>query len=299
MAAEHGSELKAALAAAIGSICVGFTPLFFSGLHNAGLETVTILFYRYLVALCVLVPIALSQVPSIAEEWRRGGAHLFLNGLLLGSAQTFFYFKAVETLPTSVVVTFFYAYPLVTILIDRFFFKLPVYGTTLLAAAVVIVGVAMTSLPGLKDANLDPVGLAFACASPLGYALYIAVAYPATRRVAPFASAMFIYGSLAVAFGSIALSRGLKLPPTGALWLSVLFIGTLGGALQILAFSYALPRLSSSGYALIVSLELVTVVLAGVLVLGEPLQLIQGVGIALVLAGVLFERLMRARRAPS
>jgi drug/metabolite transporter (DMT)-like permease len=296
MVSQRGIELKAAAAAAIGSICVGFVPLFFSGLQKAGLETASVLFFRYAIALVVLVPVALARSPGIADEWRRGGAHLFLNGLVLGSAQTFCYFKAIETLPTSVVVTVFYTYPLATILIDRFVFRLPLYGSTIVAAFAVLIGVALTSLPGLGGARLDPTGLTFAAGSAIGYAVYIAIAYPATQRVSPFTSATCIYASMATAFGLVALSRGISLPPTPELWLSLLFIGTLGGALQILAFSYALPRLSSSGYALIVSLELVTVVLAGVLLLGETMLAIQGADIVLVLAGILFERLMRARR---
>ena len=296
MAGQHGVEVKAVAAAAIGSICVGFVPLFFSGLQKAGLETTSILFFRYVIALLILVPIALARSTGITEEWRRGGAHLYINGLILGTAQTFCYFKAIESVPTSVAVTIFYTYPLATILIDRFVFRLPLYGSTVIAAIAVLIGVALTSLPGFGSTHLDPVGLMFAAGSAIGYAVYIAIAYPATQRVSPFTSAMCIYASMATAFGLVAFSRGITLPPAPEWWLSLLFIGTLGGALQILAFSYALPRLSSSGYALIVSLELVTVVLAGVLLLGERMLPVQGAGIVLVLAGILFERLMRARR---
>jgi drug/metabolite transporter (DMT)-like permease len=76
-------------------------------------------------------------------------------------------------------------------------------------------------------------------------------------------------------------------------WARLFAIATVGGALQISSFAYALPRLSASGYSIIVSLELVTVTILGVAVLGEDLTLVQSIGIALVVIGIIVERLLR------
>lgn len=272
-------------------------PFFISGLQRAGVDTVSALSMRFGVALLVLVPLALWRTGGLNAEWRRGGRWLFLNGLTLGTFQVYCYFKAVETLATSIVVTVFYVYPVIAIVLDRFLFGLEVRRTTLLAVAIVIAGVALTSLPGFAGAALDPTGLFFAALAPVGYAAYIAAAYPITKRVAPLASAVFIYGAYAIAFGAWALMQGFKLPVEPGLWLNVLYIGTLGGALQVASFAYALPRLSSSGYAIIVCLEVVTVVVAGVLLLGEKLLAVQWLGVGLVLGGILLERLSRAAAA--
>ncbi len=302
ISAPRTNELQAVAAAAIGSTAVGFVPFFISGLQQAGTDTVSALALRFTVALLVLVPLAVWQTGGLGAEWRRGGRWLFLNGLILGTFQVYCYFKAVETLATSIVVTIFYVYPVIAIALDRFMFGLEVRRTTLLAVAIVIAGVALASVPGFAGAALDPTGLFFAALAPFGYAAYIAAAYPITKRVAPLASAVFIYGAYTVAFGAWALARGLRLPSEPGLWLNVLYIGTLGGAMQVASFAYALPRLSSSGYAIIVCLEFVTVVIAGVLLLGEKLLPVQWVGVGLVLGGILLERLSRAaaaRRQPS
>jgi drug/metabolite transporter (DMT)-like permease len=206
----------------------------------------------------------------------------------------FCYFKAIETLPTSVVVTLFYCYPVLTLVLDRVFFRLTFGPAKLIGVLVIVVGVALTSAPGFAGANIDPQGVTYVAFSAIGYALYIAAAYPLTKAVAPLASATFIYGSYALAFAVVAAIHGFALPPVEALWLNVLFIGTLGGALQIMSFSYALPRLASSGYAVIVCLEVVTVVLAGVFLLGERLQAIQWLGVALVIGGIFLARASRS-----
>jgi drug/metabolite transporter (DMT)-like permease len=289
IADQRSIEFKAVLAAAIGSISVGFVPMFVSGLQKAGVDTVSVLVWRYVVALSILVPLALWR-HQIADEWRRGGKWLVLNGLTLGTFQVYCYFKAVETLPTSIVVTVFYCYPVLALLLDRILFRIPVSVSTVVAVCVIVAGVALTSLPGFAGATLDPVGVMFAALSAVGYSVYIAAAYPFTRKVAPIASAVFIYGSFGLTFGAAAMIGGFAFPSRPELWLNVLFIGTLGGALQILSFSYALPRLASSGYAVIVCLEVVTVVLAGVVLLGETLLPVQWIGIVLVLGGILLAR---------
>jgi drug/metabolite transporter (DMT)-like permease len=287
------SELNGAIAAAVGSTSVGFVPFFIIGLQQAGVGTVSSLSWRYAVALAVLIPLALWR-HRLVEEWRRGGKWLTLNALTLGVFQVYCYFSAIERLPTSVVVTIFYFYPVLALVLDRLLFGIPFGPATLASVLVIVFGVGLTSLPGLLGATLDPVGVGLVLMSALGYSFYIAAAYPVTKAVAPLASAVFIYGAYGLVFGTIAMVMGFHAPPSPELWANVLFIGTLGGALQILSFAYALPRLSSSGYAVIVCLEFVTVVLAGVVLLGERLVGVQWVGIGLVLAGIVLVRLMRA-----
>lgn len=289
----RSAELKAALVAAIGAISVGFVPMFISGLQKAGMNTVSTLLWRYIVALAILVPLTLWR-HRLAEEWHRGGKWLVLNGLTLGVFQVFCYFKAIETLPTSVVVTLFYCYPVLTLVLDRFLFSLSFGVAKLIGVVIIVAGVALTSAPGFAGASFDPQGLLYVVLSAVGYAFYVAAAYPVTKSVAPLASATFIYGSYGLAFAVAAALQGFSLPSADALWLNVLFIGSLGGALQILSFSYALPRLASSGYAVIVCLEVVTVVLAGVLLLGEQLQAVQWLGIMLVLGGIFLARASRS-----
>ena len=290
----RAAELKAVAAAAIGSISVGFVPMFISGLQKAGMNTVSTLVWRYIVALAILIPLALWR-HRLADEWHKGGKWLVLNGLTLGVVQVFCYFKAIETLPTSVVVTLFYCYPVLTLVLDRALFGLTFGPAKLVGVLIIIVGVALTSWPGLVGASaLDPRGMSYVLFTAFAYALYIAAAYPVTKKVAPLASAVFIYGSYATVFGLIAFLTGFDLPPSRDLWLNVLFIGTLGGALQIMSFSYALPRLASSGYAVIVCLEVVTVVLAGVFLIGERLQPIQWLGVALVIGGIFLARASRS-----
>lgn len=295
--ADGGYELKAVGAAMIGSTLVGSVPMFATGLYQGGMGAASMLFWRYWIAMALLVPLAIWTSPSVRDDWRRAGRALFLNAITLGAVQTFTYFKALETLPSSIVVTIFFTYPILTLALDHFVFRLPVGIGSLLAVGLVFFGALLTGWPSLSLAATDPVGIACAIATPIVFAAYMAVSYRFTRQTSPFMGAACIYGGLACTYAAVALAIGLKMPASTQGWLAMLWIGTFGGLVQISAFAYALPRLSSSGYSIVVSMELVTVVILGVLVLDEHLSLIQFAGVLLVVLGIIADRILRARRA--
>ncbi len=289
------SEWRAVLAAAIGSSLVGTVPMFAVGLYAQGMDVASLLFWRYGIALTLLWPLAIITSPSLAEDWRRAGRGLFLNGMTLGVLQTFTYFRAVQSLPSSVVITIFFAYPMMTLIIDRLAFGKSIRLGSVIAVGLIFCGALLAGWPSLKFDGSDPLALLCAIATPVGFAAYIAIAYRFTRQSSPFAGAASIYSGLFVGYLAVVALLGLTFPIGPAGWGSVLAIGVIGGVIQISSFAYALPRLSSSGYSIIVSLELVTVVLLGVTVLGETLSPIQAIGVAIVAVGIVTDRLSRAR----
>ncbi len=296
-AASSSLELKAVAAALIGSTLVGSVPMFATGLYKDGMGAASLLFWRYWIAMLALAPLAIWTSASVREDWQRAGRALLLNAITLGAFQTFTYFKALETLPTSIVVTVFFTYPILTLAFDRFVFRLPVGLGSLLAVGLVFFGAVLTGWPSLSLAAADPIGIACAVATPVVFSAYMAISYRFTRQTSPFVGAACIYGGLAVTYAAVAILIGLKWPSSPSGWASLFWIGIFGGLIQISAFAYALPRLSSSGYSIVISIELVTVVLLGVFVLGEHLSPIQMAGVGLVVLGIITDRILRARRA--
>ena len=290
-----GSEWRAVLVAAIGSSLVGTVPMLAVGLYAQGMEVVSMLFWRYWIALALLWPLAWMTSPDLGQDWRRAGRGLFLNGITLGVLQTFTYFRAVQSLPSSIVVTLFFAYPMMTLAIDRIVFKKHISFGSVVAVGLIFLGALLVGWPSLRFDGGDPIGLACALATPVVFAVYIAIAYRYTLQASPFVGAAAIYSGLGCGYALIAFVLGLTFPIGAMGWFSVLCIGIVGGVIQISSFAYALPRLSSSGYSIIVSMELVTVVLLGVTVLGETLSVPQALGVALVAVGIVTDRLARSR----
>jgi len=294
-AGQPANEWRAVLAAATGSSLVGTVPMFAVGLYAQGMDVTSLLFWRYGIALTLLWPLALMTSPDLGTDWRRGGKGLYINGMLLGVLQTFTYFRAVQSLPSSIVITIFFTYPMLTLLIDRLVFGKRVLAASVAAVGLIFTGALLAGWPQLRLSTGDPVALICAIATPISFSIYIAIAYRFTSQTSPFAGAASIYSGLFTGYVLIAAFLGLTFPVGLQGWLSALAIGIVGGVIQISSFAYALPRLSAGGYSIIVSMELVTVVLLGVTVLGETLSLLQAIGIALVAIGIVTDRLARTR----
>lgn len=291
-----GEEARAVAAAALGSSLVGTVPFFAIGLYKSGMDVASVLFWRYWIALAVLIPIAWWTSPSLRAEWRAAGQGLFINGMILGLGQTYTYFRAVQTIPSSVVITVFFAYPMITLALDRYIYAIHIRWQSVVAVALVFVGALLAGWPSLGLGDADPVGIFCVLATPIVYSIYIAIAYRYTRQASPFAGASAIYLGLGVGYALIVALFGMRLPADAAGWQSLFAIAIVGGVIQIASFAYALPRLSAGRYSIIVSLELVTVVLIGVLLLDEQLSGVQFIGIGLVAVGIIADRLVRAKR---
>jgi drug/metabolite transporter (DMT)-like permease len=290
------AEGRAVAAAALGAALVGTVPYFAIGLYKSGMDVASLLVLRYWLALAVLVPIAWWASADLRTEWAMGGRILFLNGLTLGMAQTFTYFRAVQTLPSSVVVTVFFAYPIITLALDRYLFAIRVRSSSVAAVGLIFVGALLVGWPSLGFGDADAIGIVCALATPLIYAAYIAIAYRFTRVGSPFATASFLYLGLGCAYALVVAIFGMRLPAGIGEWQSIIVIALVGGVISVASFAYALPRLSAGRFSIIVSLELVTVVLIGVAVIGERLAPVQFIGVGLVCVGIVGDRLIRANR---
>jgi len=82
-------------------------------------------------------------------------------------------------------------------------------------------------------------------------------------------------------------------PRTADAWLLMVIAGLGPGALVITLFSYSVPRLGPSSYAIIANMELVTVVAVGVTLLGEKMTPERIGGGALIVAGIVGYGLLR------
>src|SRR5207253_2285901 len=140
--------------------------------------------------------------------------------------------------------------------------------------------------------------LAWALPSPLFYALYLAFNARLLRRHPPLVGAGFLYIGMGLTFGTAAAMIGLDVPSQSPTWLLLLLVAIGPSALTTTLFSYAVPRLGASSYAIIANVELVTVVAIGVLVLGEAVTTNRLAGAALIVAGIVTHGVSRTR-APS
>lgn len=297
-AGQTASPLWPAVAAAIGgSVMVGFMPIAALHLYADGLSAPSMLLWRYAIALPALAIAAAAVRLDIVAAWRRGGGKIVLVGATLGAGQTLCFWESIRTLDTSIAVLLFYTYPVLTLALDRILFKRPIRATPLLCVAIILAGAALVTLPGLRGGTLAIEGLLWALPAPLVYALYLAANSVLLRNQSPLAGAIGIYLGLAVSFAAVSLYGGLDIPAEASTWVLIIAVALGPGALTITLFSYSVPRLGPSSYAIIANLELVTVVTVGVTLLGEPITPERAAGGLLIVAGIVGYGLLRRPEA--
>ena len=272
---------------------VGFMPIMTLQLYKAGIGAPSMLVWRYGLALVPLTAVAIALGYDFRLALRRGAWRISLVGATLGAAQTLCFWESLHTLDSSVAVLLFYTYPALTLALDRLVFKRPIRSRAVLCVALILLGAALITVPGWRGGGLDPHGLMWILPSPVIYSLYLAANSVLMRRHPPLTGAVFLYLGLVASFAGITLFLGLDIPAAPETWLLIVIIALGPGALTVTLFSYSVPRLGPPSYAVIANCELVTVVLIGVLWLGERLTPARSVGAGLILCGIVLYGLLR------
>ena len=247
----------AALAAIGGSGLVGIMPLAARTLYADGLSPTSMLFWRYLIAILALGTAASVLGLSLPQAWRSGAWRIVLLGATLGAGQTLCFWESIKTLETSVAVLLFYIYPALTVAIDRLVFGTQVRKLALACIAAILCGAALITGPGLHGGALDPRGLAWALPAPLLYAAYLAINTRLLRRHPALIGATGLFAGMAVTFGLISAWLGLDVPTDAGGWVLLLFVGLGPGAVTMTLFTYSVPRLGASSFAILANTELV------------------------------------------
>ena len=126
---------------------------------------------------------ALFMRIDLRRVLRGGGWRIVLLGATLGAAQTLCFWESLKTLETSIAVLLFYTYPAVTLALDRLILKQPIRPLAVLCIAVILLGAALITVPGLRGGTIDLRGLCWAIPSPLVYSLYLAINSRLLRRL--------------------------------------------------------------------------------------------------------------------
>lgn len=295
---DHNARMwPAALAALSGSTMVGFMPLLARRLYADGLGAPSMLFWRYNLAILALAAAGLCMQIDLRRVLRGGGWRIVLLGATLGAAQTLCFWESIKTLETSIAVLLFYTYPAVTLTLDRLILKQPIRPVAVLCIAMILFGAGLITVPGLRGGTIDLRGLLWAIPSPLIYSLYLAINSRLLRHYPPLIGAGALFLGMAITFSAMAPFVGLDVPTQATSWLLVFLIALGPGALTMTLFSYSVPKLGATGFAILANAELVTVVVIGTLVLGEAMTPGRATGGALIVAGIITHAL--SRRAAS
>lgn len=265
----------------------GANPLGALPLYAEGINTCSVLFYRYAIAVVVLAAVMAVRRKPLAVS-RRDLAIMALLGVLF-AASSLSLFMSFLFMGAGVASTLLFVYPVMVAVMMAVFFKERVTRSTVLAIALALTGVALL-YKGDGGKPLSGAGVSLVMVSSLTYALYIIIVNKSPLRMSSVKMTMYVLTfavAVAVAMSFTDPANHLQLLHTPRQWGLALLLAVVPTVLSLLLMVIAVHDVGSTPTAIMGALEPVTAVVISVALFGELVTARLVIGIVLILAAVL------------
>lgn len=285
----HSKKLIGTLCAVGAAVCYGTNPLGALNLYAEGMNTPSVLFYRFGLAWVIVAAIMLYKTLS-GRESLRVDRRQFLTLTALGvlfilSSLTLY--LSFHHMPAGVASTILFTYPVMTAAIMAIFFRERIRFATVASIVLALTGVLLLYW-GDPGGTLSTLGVVLVLVSALTYALYIIVVDKSPLAMSSFKINFFVLFYCAAGMALFALLSGqpLMVPPTPRAWLWVSWLALVPAIMALVMMVYAAKYIGSTPTAILGALEPTTAVLIGIFIFGEPFSVRLLIGIVLILASV-------------
>ena len=215
---------------------------------------------------------------------------LFL-GLGFGSILFFTvcYFTAITMMPLSTAAILLYTSPIWIMLMSVLFFREKLNRRKLLALALAFAGCVLVS--GISGEGITVTGLLAGLGSGIGYGLYSILGTVALRKYSPYTVTTYTFlfaaaGSWAICGPGDMLSKFAAAPDPAWLVFFCCLTALVTAVVPFLSYTLGLRTVEASKAGIIATIEPMVATLVGILVFSEPLTLLSGLGILLILSAV-------------
>lgn len=267
----------------------GSMGIFVRKLGTYGFNPIQIVCIRVVLAALVFCVVQLAKDPKGFRISLRD-VPLFL-GLGLGSILFFTvcYFTAISMMTLSTAAILLYTSPIWIMLMSLLFFHEKLTAKKIIALVLAFGGCVLVS--GISGGGLTIMGLLVGLGSGIGYGLYSILGTVALRRYTPYTVTTWTF--IIAAIGSILISHPADLmakisvaPSIPGLLGFSLLTALVTAVIPFLAYTLGLRSVEASKAGILATVEPMVATLIGIFVFSEPLTLMSGVGVLLILSAV-------------
>ena len=278
-------KTKGYIFGSIAAATYGMNPLFALPLYNDGMDTDSVLLFRYLFAIPILGMMIKSRGRSFAIQ-RKDIAPLFLLGIMI-ALSSLLLFLSYNYMEAGIASTILFVYPIMVALIMALFFKEKITFQTVLCISLALGGIALL-YQGDDGSTLSLTGVLLVLSSSLTYATYIiGVNQSRLKEMATVKLTFYvlIFG-ISIFFLRTLTGEGIQVPNTWYLWGNLVALALFPTAISFLCTTQAIQYIGSTPTAILGALEPVTAVFFGVTVFGESFTPRLATGILLIVTAV-------------
>lgn len=275
------------LAGILSGITYGMNPLFGVPVLNKGLDVNSLLFYRYGMAVLLMLVFMLIAGKQLRISWKQFGLMIIVGTLFTLCSITLFI--SYKFIPSGIATSVLYVYPIMVAVIMMFFGQRPSWQTWISIFAGVA-GAVLLSLNG-EGGLIDWRGIVLVVLSGLCYTLFIIIVNQSKEVKAlpnlTLTFYCFLIGTI-VLFFFTKCGMSLNRMPATWCWLNVIGLAILPTALATITLAAATKAIGATKTSVMGILEPLTAIFIGVAAFHEPFTLNVAIGVVLILFSILF-----------
>jgi len=278
---------KGIICGIMAAVCYGTNPFGALPLYEEGVNTSSVLFYRFSMAVLMLAVMLIVE----RKSFRISGSELktLVSLGLLFAASSITYYQSFRFMDAGIASTILFVYPVMVAVIMATLFREKVTATTITAIVLALAGIGLL-YRGDAGVSLSTKGVLLVMVSSLTYAIYIVVVNQSSIRMSSLKLTFYVLlismlSLLVYSFTSPDLH--LMLPPSPRAWFFACWLGLVPTVLSLVLMTIAVHEVGATPTAIMGALEPLTAVAIGILVFGESLTGRLIIGIVLILSAVL------------
>ena len=274
-------RLIGVLLVALSAACFGTNAIFAHLAYDAGTNSVTFLFIRFLIASPLMFLIMMAR----GRSFPRG--KLLVSLALIGgiglSGTTLCFYTAIQLAPVNLVIVIAYIYPTIVTLLSAVFLGQPIRGYKIAALLMTFVGILFAI--GLDGGGYF-LGTVLAITTAIFYSLYLIFASLSIQKAGPFSASTVIIFSSTIIFGMVVGVQGPQLPVNVSGWFAIFGGAMISTVLGLVTFFAGLKRIDTANAAIVSTFEVVVAVGLAIIILGETISLPKILGACMVISAV-------------
>ncbi len=286
-------KVKGYVAGILAAIFYGTNPLGALYLYQDGINSGSVLFYRYAMALVFFAVWMAVRRESFRMKWGHAVRFMVLGSLFAMSSTALY--LSFHYMDAGIASTILFSYPIMTAVLMVAFFHERVTWPTVLSIALATLGIALL-YRGDGNATLSAVGVSLVLLSSLLYALYIIAVNQWTTDYSPVKFTFWIVlgGVISILAFTFASGEPLQWLHSTRQWACAAQLALVPTVLSLFFMNIAIKNIGSTPSAIMGALEPVTAVFIGCLVFSESFSMRLAVGILLILTAVILIIVVRS-----
>lgn len=263
-------QVKGYILACVAASTYGLNPLFALTLYADGMDSDSVLFFRYLLALPVVGLMLKIRGHSFIMPAKQFSIIAVLGLLFAMSSLTLF--LSYHYMAAGIASTILFVYPILVALIMGIFFHEKISKATVVCMVLATLGIALL-YNGPSGASLSMQGTLLVLVSALSYAIYIVgVNLDVLKKVATLKVTFWaLLSGLMIFVIRLAMAGSISIPHTPALWFNVVALAVFPTAISLICTTMAIQYIGSTPTAILGALEPLTAIVIGVTVFHEEM----------------------------